>query len=171
LIDINLIRDKETSLIDKKLSRRGGDYKIDQLCDLDKKRLELQKKVETLRKERNEKSKEVGIAKKRGDQAEDIMQEVRATGEKLKLLEEELTTLGAQIEAIILMVPNIPADDVPDGKSEEDNLELKRIGEPKEFDFEIRPHHELGEALGILDMKRAAKLSGARFALLKGAGR
>ncbi len=170
LIDINLIRHKETSLIDEKLSRRGGDYKIDQLCDLDRKRLELQKGVETLRKERNEKSKEVGIAKKRGDSADDIMQEVRAIGEKLKLYEGELATLETQIKAIILMVPNIPDDSIPDGKSEEDNLEIKRVGEPKNFDFEIRPHHELGEALGILDMKRAAKLSGARFALLKGAG-
>lgn len=170
MIDINLIRNRENSLVDKKLSRRGGDYKLDQLCDLDKKRLELQKEVESLRKERNEKSKEVGAAKKRGDSAEEIMQEVRAIGEKLKLQEEELTTLGREIEAIILMVPNIPDDSVPDGKSEEDNLETKRVGEPRKFDFEILPHHELGETLGILDMKRAAKLSGARFALLKGAG-
>ncbi|MGB0514190.1 MAG: serine--tRNA ligase, partial [Wenzhouxiangellaceae bacterium] len=131
-------------------------------------RKKLQTRVEELRGLRNARSKAIGKAKAAGEDIEPLKAEVSEMAEQLKAGEQELDQVRASLDHLVLDLPNLPAEDVPDGSDESDNVELKRHLQPTEFDFEPRDHVELGEGLGGLDFERAARMSGSRFSVLRG---
>jgi seryl-tRNA synthetase len=164
MLDIKRIRD-DFAVVDAALARRGGDYDLGVLRALDEKRRQLVGKTETLQRERNDLSKQIGQLKKAGGEADDLQARVRGIADEARGLEEALQRVDAEIAERLLNIPNLPHVDTPDGKSEEENVEVRRWGTPRSFSFPPKAHHEIGEALGQLDLKRAAKLSGARFSL------
>ncbi len=166
MLDLKLIREKP-EWVKEKLRTRGQDYPIDEILELDKKRRELIKKVEYLRYLRRENSEKIGKMKKLGyeAQAKILSEKVKDLGEELKSLENELREIENKIFYQLSLLPNLPHESVPIGKDETDNVVVKIWGEPKNFDFEPKPHWEIGEKLGILDFERAAKLAGSRFVI------
>lgn len=150
------------------LSRRGFEFDADGYLTLEKKRKSLQVEVETLRSERNAGARRIGQAKAKGEDAEPLLAEVRELGERLERSEAELDTLRAELGDIELGLPNLLADEVPDGADESANRVLRHCGEPPEFAFEPRDHVELGGGLGALDFDAAARISGSRFTVLTG---
>ncbi|RLJ71605.1 seryl-tRNA synthetase [Hydrogenivirga caldilitoris] len=171
MLDIELIR-KKTQLVKERLSKR--DKKLPELIDdvlsLDSKRREILVELENLRAERNKRSKEIGLLRKEGKDASEIEEKVREIKEKIDALEEELRKVERGLREKMLWVPNIPHESVPEGESEEDNVEIRKWGEPRKFTFEPRPHWEIGEILGILDFDRGVRLSGSRFTVLRNWG-
>lgn len=164
MLDIRIIREKP-EWVKERLRTRGEDYPIDELLSLDKKRRELIQRVENLRHIRRERSEKIGRLKKEGreDEARALSEEVKALGEELKVLEESLKKIEEELEFKLSLIPNIPHESVPIGKDDTENVVIKRWGDLPEFDFEPKPHWEIGEALGILDFERAGKISGSRF--------
>lgn len=152
----------------RKLARRG--YKLDTavLADLEERRKRVQVTAQQFQAERNAKSKMVGVAKSKGEDASRLIQEVANIGTALTQSENELVQIQNDISEIALGIPNIPHDSVPDGKDETDNKEIRRWGELRKFEFTPKEHIELGEALGMLDFDTAAKIAGARFAIMSG---
>ncbi len=169
MLDPKVIRD-ETERVRAGLARRRADIDLDAWLFLDEKRRRLIQESERLQQKRNERSREVGKRKGRGESADDLMAEVRGIGEDLKRLQDELRETEEKLRSLALQIPNIPNSAVPDGVDEDANVEVRRWGEPPVFDFEPLNHWDVGERLGILDFDRAAKLSGARFALYRGMG-
>lgn len=171
MLDLKLIREK-SEWVKERLRTRGQDYPIDEILELDKKRRELIKKVENLRYLRRESSEKIGKLKSLGEeyQVRVLSEEVSLLGEKLKNLEEELREVEKKIFDYLSFLPNLPHESVPIGKDETENVIVKIWGEPKSFDFEPKPHWEIGEKLGILDFERAAKLTGSRFVVYWGEG-
>ena len=137
---------------------------------LDAKRRELIPQVEGLKREQNTSGEEVARAKKQGLDPSGIFAANKARGQRIKELEAELDTVELQRTDLLMTVPNLPHSSVPVGKSAEENVEVRRHGEPRTLDFEPKPHWDLGPALGILDFERATRMSGARFCVLMGAG-
>jgi seryl-tRNA synthetase len=127
-------------------------------------------RTEELQAERNRRSKAIGQAKARGEDVAPLLAEVGSLGDELKAASARLDALQGELETFLLGIPNIPHDDVPQGDDESANLEVRRWGEPLAFDFEVKDHVDLGEGLGLLDTDAAAKLTGARFAVMHGAG-
>ena len=171
MLDLNLIREKP-EFVKERLRLRGGDYPIDKILSLDEQRRKLISQVESLRHERKVKSEEVGRLKRAGDEdgAFLLAKEVKAIGEKIKHLEDELAKIEDELKHLLSTLPNIPHSSVPLGESDKDNVVVKRWGEPPKFEFEPKPHWEIGVKLGILDFERAAKISGSRFVVYHGAG-
>ncbi len=170
MLDIKLIREN-AELVRNRLSIRGGDdYGIERLLKLDGERRGLLSKVEELKKLRNETSKKIGQLKKAGKNADSIQADMRVVGDEIKTCDLRLKEIDSSLKDLLLNIPNIPLESVPKGLDEGDNVEIKTVGKRPTFDFEPKPHNELGEALGIFDFERAAKLSGARFVIYKGAG-
>ncbi|MDH3562995.1 MAG: serine--tRNA ligase, partial [Gammaproteobacteria bacterium] len=153
----------------RKLARRG--YKLDTtvLADLEDKRKRVQVVAQQFQAERNAKSKMVGVAKSKGEDTSRLMQEVANIGAALTQSENELAQIQNDINEIALGIPNIPHDSVPDGKDETENKEIRHWGEPRQFEFTPKEHIELGEKLDMLDLDTAAKIAGARFAVMNGA--
>ncbi len=164
MLDIRLIREKP-DWVKERLKTRGEDYPVDKILELDKTRRELIQKVENLRHFRKEKSETIGKLKKEGknEEAQILAQEVKNLGKELKSLEDKLRETETELKSLLSILPNIPHESVPIGKNETENVVVKRWGEPPQFDFEPKPHWEIGEKLGILDFERAAKLTGSRF--------
>jgi seryl-tRNA synthetase len=164
MLDIKIIREKP-EWVKERLKTRGEDYPIDEILELDKKRRELIQRVENLRHIRREESERIGKLKKEGkeEEAKALSEKVKALGEELKGLEEELKKVEEELEFKMSLIPNIPHESVPFGVSAEDNVVVKRWGDIPKFDFEPKPHWEIGEALGILDFERAGKITGSRF--------
>ena len=160
--------------VEEKLRARGADPAalLGDFRALDKSRREAITQAEQLKARRNELSQQVGALKKAGkhDEAASIMDETRSLKDKLDELDKNAAALDEQLRQALSRVPNLTRNEVPAGRSEADNKVIKTWGEAKNFDFEAKPHWEIGEALGILDLERAAKLSGARFAVYMGAG-
>jgi seryl-tRNA synthetase len=127
-------------------------------------------KAETLKSEQNAVSKKIPAMKKAGENVEAVFEEMKSLSNQIKELDEEIRVLDERIEALMLSIPNIPHESVPDGATDDDNLEVRRVGEPVKFDFEPKPHWEIGEALGVLDFEAAAKVAGARFTVYRGLG-
>ena len=152
MLDPNLLRN-EPDAVAEKLARRGFKLDVDKLGALEERRKVLQVKTENLQAERNSRSKSIGQAKARGEDIEPLRLEVNKLGEELDAAKAELDALQAEIRDIALTIPNLPADEVPVGKDENDNVEVSRWGTPREFDFEIKDHVDLGEPLG-LDFRR-----------------
>jgi seryl-tRNA synthetase len=150
----------------KKLARRGFALDTAALVNLEEKRKRVQVATQQLQAERNAKSKAIGMAKAKGEDTSTLMKEVADIGAALKQAEAELEQIQNELTGIALGIPNIPHESVPDGKSENDNAEIRRWGEPRKFDFQPKDHTDLGEALGLLDFEAAAKISGARFVVM-----
>ncbi|HEX3435233.1 MAG TPA: serine--tRNA ligase [Pseudacidobacterium sp.] len=166
MLDLAFVR-ANLPLVEEKLRARGqnpaellGDFH-----SIDTKRRERITEVEQLKAQRNKLSDEVARLKKSGQDATAVMDETRSLKQKIDTLEAATTEAEEQSRSILQRIPNLPHESVPVGKSEHDNVEIKRWGKQPEFDFQPKPHWELGEALGILDFERAAKISGARFAV------
>jgi len=165
-IEENLDRVKE------KLEERGAEIDFDEFWALDRGRKEIIKKVEELERERNVGSKKVGELRREGkkEEAEVLQEKMKDISAQIKDLGELRTRAEEAFRNFLLTIPNIPNDSVPVGKSDADNIEIRKWGEPKDFDFEPKDHIEIGKDLDILDLDRAAKITGARFALYKGLG-
>jgi len=169
MLDIKLIRENP-DFVKKRLSLRDESfaYLIDEILALDKERRLIIKEIEQLKAQRNKLSKEIGILFKQGkkEEAQKLKESVSAKKERIECLEKELKEVEERFNDLMLRVPNLPAPDVPIGKDESENVEIRRWGEPKKFDFEPFPHWEIGEKLGILDFERGAKLAGSRFTVM-----
>lgn len=171
MLDIKYIKDN-AELVKERLLTRQKDFsaEIDQLVDLYSERNALIAETEGKKAEQNKTSKMIPRLKKEGKDVTPIFEEMKKLSEGIKAAAERLNCVDAQIEEILLNLPNLPHNSVPVGKDDQDNVEIRRWGEPKRFDFEPRPHWEIGSALKILDPETAAKVTGARFHFYKGAG-
>ncbi|MDP4027660.1 MAG: serine--tRNA ligase [Gallionella sp.] len=176
MLDIQTLRN-DLDGVAKRLATRGYEFDTAQFKELEAERKVVQSKKEYLQSQRNFKSKEIGQAKAKGDEklVAEIMAEVAEFGDELKQLEVADDIVQEKLREFLSVIPNLPyknlaepGKSVPDGKSEADNLEVRKVGVPLEFDFEVQDHVSLGEGLGGLDFDTAAKISGARFSLLKG---
>ncbi|RAU22637.1 serine--tRNA ligase [Paramagnetospirillum kuznetsovii] len=165
--DLKSIRDNPDGF-DAGLSRRGLEPRAAQILDLDARRRAAQTAFQEMQARRNDASKQIGALKKSGGDASALMDEVAGLKERIPAVEEEDKALGVEIEAILASIPNLPAEDVPEGPDESANVELRVWGTPKSFDFPALDHDVLGAQLGLMDFDGAAKLSGARFVVLKG---
>lgn len=150
------------------LAVRGYKLDIAAITSLEVQRKKLQIETQELQNRRNSLSKAIGQAKAKGEDASNLMEEVNALMKNLTELEEQLATVQTKLHDIELTIPNIPHESVPLGKSEEDNVEIRRWGEPKKFVFEVKDHVDLGEENGKLDFAAAAKIAGARFVVIRG---
>ncbi|WP_133136985.1 serine--tRNA ligase [Legionella rowbothamii] len=166
MLDIQLLRD-DPQFVASQLLKRGFQFDITSFTSLDEKRKELQVATQALQNERNTRSKAIGIAKARGEDIEPMREEVNRIGAELERKKQELEELLQQIEAIALRLPNIPHESVPVGADEKDNVEVRRWGTVPSFDFSVKSHDELGEALGQMDFAMAAKLTGSRFVVMR----
>jgi len=169
MFDIKWIREHPQDF-DKGMARRGLEPQSKALLELDGQRRKIVSELQQLQSRRNAASKEIGKAMGVGDKAraEELKSEVSALKGRMQELEEAARTKEAELKMHLSALPNIPLDEVPDGADEDGNVEVRREGEPPAFDFEPRQHFELGEALGMMDFETAAKMSGARFVILKG---
>ncbi|MEM9334581.1 MAG: serine--tRNA ligase [Pseudomonadota bacterium] len=167
MIDPKLLR-SDANGVATNLARRGFSFDADAYLALEEKRKSLQVETESLQSERNKSAKSIGQAKAKGEDIEPLLAAVNDLGARLEDTESALQSVQTELRDIELGLPNLLADDVPDGNSEDDNLEVRRWGEPKAFAFAPKDHIELGEALGGLDFDAAAKVSGARFAVMQG---
>jgi len=167
MLDPKLLR-SDLAAVTTALARRGFTLDADSFSRLEETRKSLQGRTQELQAERNSRSKGIGKAKAAGQDIAPLLKEVEGLGEQLKSAEAELDTLQAEISTLLMGIPNIPHESVPDGKGEDDNPEIRRWGEPAEPEFEAKDHVDLGEQLGQLDFDTAAKLTGSRFCVMKG---
>ena len=166
MIDIALLR-KDLGAVADRLRTRPYEFPVERFNALEAERKSVQVETEALQARRNALSKQVGVLKSKGEDAAAVMTEAAAIPEQVKALEASLADVQARMQALLLEVPNLPHASVPAGRSTADNLEVRRWGAPRQFDFPVRDHVDLGAPLG-LDFDTAAKLSGARFALMRG---
>ncbi len=167
MLDPHLLRNN-LDAVTSALSQRG--FKIDQtdIESLEAKRKDIQVKTQELQSKRNSLSKEIGKLKSQGTDTSSIMKEVGELGNKLTQHENELTDIQKQLNDLLMAIPNIPHESVPVGTSEDDNIEIKRWGKLKEFDFEVKDHVDLGEKLGLIDFEAGVKITSSRFVVMKG---
>ncbi len=169
MFDINLIRN-DPEAVRRGLARKQMDFDVGKVQDMDNQRRQLITERDELRKDRNDLSKQVGKVKAQGGDADAVMAASRELGERVKNLETEISQLDEAITAVLMDVPNLPSDDVPDGRDADDNKVVAQSGDMPNFDFSPQAHWDLGPALGILDFDRAAKISGSGFNLFVGEG-
>lgn len=167
MLDPQLIRNQLDDVATK-LARRGVSLDKERLTTLEAERKTCQIETQALQSERNTRSKAIGKAKAAGEDISSIMSAVADLGEQLKAKEHRLQEIQTELNDILMGVPNLPHDTVPDGDSEDDNVEVRRWGTPKSFDFEAKDHVDLGAKLGLLDFETAAKITGSRFAVMQG---
>ena len=172
MLDIKFIRDN-VDFVKNKLSNRGEDFSIDMIDEVVK-LYEIKVKnlveVEELKNKRNVVSNEISKLKKQKIDANELIEEMRLIGDKIKNYNQDILELTEKIEYIMLRIPNIPNDNVPDGDDDSCNVEVRRWGEPVEFKFEIKPHWDIARNLDIVDFDRSSKVTGSRFAFYKGLG-
>ena len=166
MLSLELIR-QDPEYVRHALERRGEEPRLDKILSLDQERRELQARSDVLRAKRNEVSKTIG--RMQGDRSELIAQ-MRQVGDEISKLDLNHSGIQQELDTLLLELPNIPLEDVPDGKGEEDNVVVRTWGEVPTFDFEPLPHWDLGEHLGIIDFQRGVKLAGSRFFVLMGQG-
>jgi len=173
MLDLRFVRENGNA-VKTGLARRGLVLDLTEFLELDSKRREAQLEIETLRRKRNEVSEEIGRLKKAGEPAEIKVSEMRDVGDQISVLENRVREQEETQRNILLTIPNLPHASVPDGKDENDNKEIRRWSpegkEPPKFSFDPKPHWDIAEYLDIIDFDRAAKITGARFALYKGMG-
>ncbi|MBE6052252.1 MAG: serine--tRNA ligase [Clostridium sp.] len=172
MLDLKRIRTNPEE-IKKALTNRGEDFEvsvIDELVSLDEERRKILVEVEALKSKRNQVSAEIPKKKKAGEDVTSIMEEMRTLGEEIKAFDVKNAEIDEKIKYIMLRIPNIPNPAVPEGETDEDNVEIKRWGEPTKFDFEPKAHWDLGTDLNILDFERGGKVAGSRFTFYKGLG-
>ncbi|NLI01073.1 MAG: serine--tRNA ligase [Chthonomonadales bacterium] len=169
MLDIRLIRE-QPDFVKEGLRKVGADPAlVDQVIELDARRRTLETEASSLRAQRNAGSKEIGRLKDEAER-EARKAEMRAIGDRIASIEVDLKAAEADQQNLLLNIPNLPLPEVPYGADERENVVIKTVGEPRAFDFEPKPHWEIGAALGILDIERGTKLSGSRFYVLKGQG-
>ena len=168
MIDPNLLRNNLAEVAEKLKIKRGFTLDVANITQLEEQRKALQVKTETLQAERNARSKAIGAAKARGEDIAPLLAEVDHMAAELEQSKVELDKVQNALNDIALNIPNIPADEVPLGKDDTENLEVSRWGEPRKFDFEVKDHVALGENLQGLDFASAVKLTGSRFVVMKG---
>ncbi len=169
MLDIKRIRTVPEEVITG-LAKRGVTGVVEQVAELDEERRALIVKTEGLKARRNEVSKQVPLKKKAGEDVETLFAEMKQVADEIKSIDSDLSAIDAQINDILMSTPNEPISDVPVGSSDVDNIEIRRWGEPRKFDFEPKAHWDIGTSLGILDFETAAKVTGARFVFYKGLG-
>jgi seryl-tRNA synthetase len=167
VLDLRLIRERPDE-VQRALAQKGGAELIPEILAKDVERRRLLKEVEDLKAQRNTASEAIGRAKKAGQDAGADQTRMREVGDRIKALDAELKAIDEAIQALLVQVPNLPHPSVPPGKSDEENVEVRRWGTPRRFDFKPRPHEDVGAALGLLDMDRGAKLAKSRFAVMWG---
>ncbi|MBK8523648.1 MAG: serine--tRNA ligase [Betaproteobacteria bacterium] len=167
MLDIQLLRNNLDAVAER-LATRGKPFDFSEFQTLEAERKTLQTKTQELQAQRNTLSKQIGMLKGKGEDASEVMAQVAALKADLEASEARLAELLPQMEAIVAAIPNLPHESVPVGKDETANVEIKRWGTPRAFDFTVKDHVDVGEALGQLDFATAAKISGARFTLMKG---
>lgn len=167
MIDPKLLR-TELDTVAEKLAKRG--YELDKAFwqQVEEQRKSIQVKTEELQAKKNAGAKQIGLMKRNGENTDALMAEMATISSDMKQAEDALKALQEKIQAAALTIPNLPDDSVPAGKDENDNVEMRRWGEPRQFDFAVKDHSDLGEDLGLLDFEMAAKLTGSRFSVLKG---
>ncbi len=166
MLDIQQLRNDLDHVV-ARLKARKFDFPAEEFKALEAQRKTVQTNTENLQAKRNAVSKQIGIAKSKGEDASAILAEVAGLGDELKAAEAQLNEIQANMQALMLNVPNLPHDSVPVGEDEAQNVEVRRWGTPRSFDFDVKDHADVGEPLG-LDFDTGAKLSGARFTLMKG---
>ncbi len=166
MLDIQLLRN-DLSAVGARLASRGFDLDTAEFARLEAERKTLQTHTQALQAKRNASSKQIGIAKSRGEDTDALMAEIADLGAELTAAEGALTVLQASLNVLLMGIPNLPHASVPAGRSEEDNVEISRVGTPRLFDFPVKDHVDVGEKLG-LDFETASKIAGARFSLLRG---
>lgn len=169
MLDLKFVR-SNPDVVKDALTKRHSDINLDEFLKQEEERRRILYEVENLKAERNRVSEEVGRLKKSGQDAEDLILEMREVGQKIKEMENSLNEIEQKIREILYLIPNIPHESVPAGVDDSDNVEVRRWGTPREFDFEPLAHYELGEKHDILDFARAGKVTGARFTFYKGLG-
>lgn len=152
------------------LANRSGVYDPDKVARLYNRKREILKEVEVMKATRNKESEQIAIKKKQKLDATEDIKRMKELGDKIKILDEELATIEPELKEAVLSVPNIPHPSVPVGKEETDNVEIRKFSQPTTFDFEPKPHWEIGEKLGIIDAATGGKIAGARFTVMKGLG-
>jgi seryl-tRNA synthetase len=169
MLDLKTLR-KRLPYIKERLALRGVEINWDYFERIDAERLKLIEEVESLRRQLNEISEQIPLKKRKGEEVSDLLSQLRELSKRLKNLEQSLKEKEEELRAFLLRIPNLPHESVPIGEGPEQNREVRKWGEPPEFDFEPKPHWEIGERLGILDFARGAKLAGSRFTLYRGLG-
>jgi seryl-tRNA synthetase len=167
MLDVNLLR-SDLPGVAAALAKRGETLDTARFESLESSRKDIQVRTQDLQARRNALSKQIGIAKSKGEDAAPILAEVAGLGDQVKGLEGELDRVQRELRDFLLMLPNITHESTPVGRSSDDNVELRRFGSPPAFDFAPKDHTDLGEGLGLLDFPTAAKLAGARFSFLRG---
>jgi seryl-tRNA synthetase len=167
MLDVNLLR-TDLARVAATLAKRGVTLDSARFAALETSRKDIQVRTQELQSRRNAASKQIGIAKGKGEDTAPLLAEVAGLGDEVKRLEGELDRVQGEVRDFLLNLPNLTHDSTPQGTSAEDNVEIRRWGTPPDFQFKPKDHTDLGEALGLLDFPTAAKLSGARFSFLRG---
>lgn len=169
MLDIKFVRDNPEK-VEQALKSRGSSLSLAEFIGREKERRELLAEVEVLKNKRNTVSQEISKKKKAGENADDMIVEMREVGDRIGSIDAKVKEVETALSAIIMSIPNVPSETVPVGKDEQDNQEVRRWGTPREFAFAPKAHWEVGEQLGILDFERGGKVTGARFTFYKGLG-
>ena len=167
MLDLKFMRENKEQ-VEKWLKQRGSDLTLDEFVKLDEERRVILGEVEALKNKRNNESAEIARLKKAKEDASELIKAMGEVSAKIKELDEKLAEVDEKIKYIQMTIPNKLSDTTPIGKGEDENVEIRRWGEPRKFDFEPKSHWEIGEQLGILDFERGSKLSGSRFVLYRG---
>ena len=168
MLDIKEIRENQENIAE--LLKRRGDYDLTPILELDEKRRKALASVEEMKAKQNKVSKEIPKLKKEGKDCTDLLNSMKELSAQIKVLDDEVRIADEEIRISLLNIPNIPNKDVPVGKDDSENIEIRKWGTPREFDFVAKAHWDLGTDLGILDFERAAKITGARFTIFKAQG-
>ncbi|MBQ3971932.1 MAG: serine--tRNA ligase, partial [Selenomonadaceae bacterium] len=169
MLDMKFVRD-HLDEVRQMLVNRNNSLNLDDFSSLEKKRRDILAEVEQLKGKRNTVSKQVSVMKKNGENTDAIVAEMRSVGDRISALDGELKAVEERLRDILLHIPNMPKEDVPIGKDDTENPEVRKWGTPREFSFEPKEHWDIGADLDILDADRAAKVTGARFTFYKGLG-
>lgn len=170
MFDVKLLR-SDLAAVQAAMQNRGKQIEeLNGFTELDVKRRELLQETEQLKNRRNTVSQEVAGRKRSGENADELIQEMKVVGDRIKELDDEIRVLDESLQQVLLSIPNMPHASVPVGRTEEENVEVRRIGDIPTFDFEVKPHWEVAQELGILDFEAAAKVTGSRFVFYKGLG-
>lgn len=169
MLDIKRIRNNPEEIVEA-LKKRRGEYPIQKLLDTDGKRREVIQKVESMKAEQNKLSKQVPQMKKNGEDTTELFKNLKKLSDDIKALDDDLKDIDEEIREYLMEIPNTPNKDVPVGLDDTENLEMRKWGEPRKFDFDIKAHWDLGVDLDILDFERATKISKSRFSVFKGKG-
>ena len=163
MLDVKLLRENYDELVEKLLPRGVKEEELAEFKQLDEQRREKIVETEQLKQVRNQVSQDIARLKREKEDADEKIAEMKKVGDQIKQLDAELDSIEEKTTYIATRLPNIPHESVPIGEDEDDNVEVRKVGDTRQFDFEPKAHYEIGEDLGILDFERAAKVTGSRF--------